>query len=296
MDNPLALIIEDDRDIVALFRQVLDMAGYHTEIVMHGGEAMKRIEALLPDIVLLDLQLPGMSGIEILKRMKEAENLSAIPVVVVTANSLSQGLFPEPDLLLQKPVDIEQLSSLVQRLKATSAVLHRSVLDDITGLHSLSFFDVRLTFSLERTRHSGFSAFGVLFAEVINQDRYRKNAKQKDYVLFQRKLADEFKQTLRPTDTMSWAADEGYFLALIEEIPTDDIPLKITQRVDEGLNEYFKVQFPAANLHARLGVLICGSEYDNIDEIKRDIDSARRLLREEKYPSPKIFTRNMFSG
>src|SRR5690348_3457027 len=81
---PFAIIVEDDRDIVALFRQVLDIAGYHTEIVLDGIEAIQRIEMSLPDIVLLDLQLPGMSGAEILKRMRESSTMMNIPVVVIT--------------------------------------------------------------------------------------------------------------------------------------------------------------------------------------------------------------------
>ncbi len=79
MEKPVALIVEDDRDIVALFRHVMDIAGYHTEIVMNGIEAMERVEKLLPNIVLLDLQLPGMSGVEILKRMRSEASMSRIP-------------------------------------------------------------------------------------------------------------------------------------------------------------------------------------------------------------------------
>src|SRR5689334_20274345 len=85
LEMPFALIVEDDRDILALFRQVLDIAGYRTEIVLDGIEAMQRIEMSLPDIVLLDLQLPGMSGVEILKRMREHDTMRNIPVVVITA-------------------------------------------------------------------------------------------------------------------------------------------------------------------------------------------------------------------
>ncbi len=44
MDKPFALIIEDERDIAALFRHVLDVAGYRTEIILHGKEALKRLE------------------------------------------------------------------------------------------------------------------------------------------------------------------------------------------------------------------------------------------------------------
>ena len=85
MEKPNALIVEDDRDIVALFRHVLDIAGYQTEMIMNGREAMTRLENFRPDIVLLDLQLPGMSGVEILRRMRADERLADVPVVVITA-------------------------------------------------------------------------------------------------------------------------------------------------------------------------------------------------------------------
>ena len=80
MDKPFALLIEDDRDIATLFRHVLDMAGYSSECVYDGIEAMKRLAVLQPDVVLLDLQLPGLSGVDILKKMRADERMKTIPV------------------------------------------------------------------------------------------------------------------------------------------------------------------------------------------------------------------------
>ena len=79
MNKPVAFIVEDDRDIVALFRHVLDIAGYQTEIMLNGKEAMDRLEAFQPHIVLLDLQLPGMSGMDILARMRAKISIPDIP-------------------------------------------------------------------------------------------------------------------------------------------------------------------------------------------------------------------------
>src|SRR5512138_601295 len=99
MEKPYALIVEDDRDIAALFRHVLDIAGYRTEVVMHGGEAVERLQAVTPDIVLLDLSLPGVPGAVILEDMKADERLREVPVVVVTAHShIAETLPVEPDL------------------------------------------------------------------------------------------------------------------------------------------------------------------------------------------------------
>ena len=63
MDRPLALIIEDDRDIVALFRHVIDIAGCWTEIAFHGQIAIARLSNSRPELVILDLDLPGVSGV-----------------------------------------------------------------------------------------------------------------------------------------------------------------------------------------------------------------------------------------
>ena len=168
MSKPVAYIIEDDRDVVALFRHVLDIAGYQTEIMLDGKDAMDRIEAFQPNIVLLDLQLPGMSGVDILTRMRADDRMRNIPVVVITAYPVYAASLPvEPDLLLQKPVDINQLSNLVQRLQATQGGLREPVHDVVTGLYTFSFFTVRLTFALERIKQNELRHFGVLFAVIF---------------------------------------------------------------------------------------------------------------------------------
>src|SRR5215510_4358268 len=101
LEKPFALIIEDDRDIVALFRHVLDLAGYRTEIVLHGKVAAELLGRSTPDIVLLDLGLPGMSGGEILATMRADDRLKNVPVVVITAHPhLVETLPVAPQLVL----------------------------------------------------------------------------------------------------------------------------------------------------------------------------------------------------
>lgn len=190
MEKPIALIVEDDRDIVALFRHVLDVAGYRTEIVMNGKEAMERLYTLHPDIVLLDLQLPGMSGVDILKNMRADEQLISTPVVVITAYAyISDSLPVEPDLLLLKPVDINQLSNLVQRLKATHGALREPSHDKTTRLYTMPFFMVRLTFALERIKQTQTLRFGVLFADLDFIGQLQASMKEKDFGVYLRKLA-----------------------------------------------------------------------------------------------------------
>jgi CheY-like chemotaxis protein len=294
MNKPVALIVEDDRDIVALFRHVLDIAGYHTEIVLDGKEAMDRLEASPPNIVLLDLQLPHMSGIEILTRMRADDRLRNIPVVVITAYAPYAASLPvEPDLLLLKPVDINQLSSLVQRLQMTQGGMDEPVHDIVTGLYSLPFFILRLTFSLERIKQSEFRRFGVLFADVAKVNELRRKTATGDLNGFFRSMADQFKVALRPTDTMAWSPRDEYFLTLIEEIPTPEAPLRIAGRVREGMQKFLENNDYGLGLRANVGVLLCDSEYEDTQQIMKDIDAARGYLREGLYTNPSIFDHEM---
>lgn len=297
MTKPTALIVEDDRDIVALFRHVLDIAGYQTEIMLNGKEAMSRLEGFQPNIVLLDLQLPGMSGIEILSRMRADDRLKNVPVVVITAYAPYADSLPvEPDLLLMKPVDIHQLSSLVQRLQATQGGLSESVHDRMTGLYTFPFFKVRLTFSLERIKQTEFRQFGVLFADVAKINELKTKMPATEVNLFFRKLADHFKATLRPTDTMAWSLDNEFFLTLIEDIPTPEAPLRIAGRVRDSMKKFLETNDYGMNLRVSIGVLLCDYEYNDIEEILKDIDLARARLREGLFTNPSVFDQSMLRG
>lgn len=294
MTKPTALIVEDDRDIVALFRHVLDIAGYQTEIVLDGKDAMDRLGVIRPNIVLLDLQLPRMSGVEILKRMRDDERLMRVPVVVITAYAPYADSLPvEPDLLLLKPVDINQLSSLVQRLQATQGALDEPTHDFVTGLYTLPFFNVRMTFSLERIKQSSFRRFGVLFADVTLMDELKQHLDENEMRTFLRKLADQFRITLRPTDTMSWSGEKSMFFTLIEDIPTPEAPLKIASRLRDSMKRYLETNGRGLGLRANVGVLLCDAEYEGVDQIHRDIELARTHLRAGLYTNPSIFDREM---
>lgn len=296
MEKPIALIVEDDRDIVALFRHVLDVAGYQTEIVLDGKDAMDRLEVMRPNIVLLDLQLPRVSGVEILKRMRDDERLKRVPVVVITAYAPYADSLPvEPDLLLLKPVDINQLSSLVQRLQATQGALDEPPHDFVTGLYTFPFFSVRMTFSLERIKQSSFRRFGVLFADVPRMEELKEHLNENELRDFLRRLADQFRVTLRPTDTMAWSPERNLFLTLIEDIPTPETPLKIAGRLQESMKRFLNNHDHGLGLRANVGVLLCDSEYRDVQSIMHDLDLARQHLRLGLYTNPSIFDREMLS-
>lgn len=88
------LLIEDDEGIAELYRFRLANDGYTVEVAGDGEEGLTRARATIPDLIFLDLRLPTMSGLDVLRRIRADPETAAIPVVVVTN-------FDEPDLRSQ---------------------------------------------------------------------------------------------------------------------------------------------------------------------------------------------------
>lgn len=84
-DSRTILVIEDEADIAALIAYQLARAGYRVRTASKGRDALKAIESDLPDLIVLDLMLPEMSGIDILRILRERQETARTPVVIVTA-------------------------------------------------------------------------------------------------------------------------------------------------------------------------------------------------------------------
>src|SRR6266576_5123459 len=86
-EPPLILVVDDVADNVDILQMRLEAQGYEVTTAGDGLEALEKIRALLPDLVLLDVMMPKMDGIETVKRLKADGSLPFIPVVLVTAKA-----------------------------------------------------------------------------------------------------------------------------------------------------------------------------------------------------------------
>lgn len=119
-DNPLALIIEDDEDLAAIFGEALQAAQFETEIISDGAVAQRRLKEVIPSLVVLDLHLPNVSGEILLRQLRANPALARTRVVIASADPISADMLrSESDLVLVKPVSFSQLRDLAQRLRLT---------------------------------------------------------------------------------------------------------------------------------------------------------------------------------
>ena len=87
MANEQILIIEDEDDIVELIRYNLVKCGYKVTAATDGKEGLNRAAAQIPDLILLDLMLPGMDGLDVCRALRREDRTAAIPIIMLTARS-----------------------------------------------------------------------------------------------------------------------------------------------------------------------------------------------------------------
>jgi DNA-binding response OmpR family regulator len=121
IDKPLALIIEDDEDLSIIFSEALNAAGFQTETIRNGQLALDRLHLVTPEVVSLDMHLPGVSGLDILKYIRSEKRLAMTNVVVTTADAvMAEHVRETADFVLIKPITFGQLRDLTARLSSAS--------------------------------------------------------------------------------------------------------------------------------------------------------------------------------
>ena len=214
------LVVDDDPDMGAYLALLLKKEGMQADIVDNGDAAMMRVMTDPPDLVLLDVMLPGVSGFEICQRLKSEEGTALIPIVLITGLDDSQsrvrGIEAGADDFLSKPVKREELVARVKTLRR---------------LH-----DTRK--ELESRR---------LAAEVERKEAIRKTFSR--YV--SPRLADRIIGDMGKADDIFARAHRANVVALFADLRgftrlTDSTEVG---RVVEMLNEYFTILSEAAYHH-----------------------------------------------
>lgn len=128
MSKENILIVDDEEDVLELVRYNLDKNGYKLDTAASGEEALAKARAKMPDLIILDLMLPGIDGLEVCKKLKSDSKTQNIPVIMLTAKSeesdIITGLELGADDYVTKPFSPKVLIARVRRL------LHRNIARD----------------------------------------------------------------------------------------------------------------------------------------------------------------------
>jgi two-component system phosphate regulon response regulator PhoB len=149
--KPRVLIVEDEQALNLLLRYNLESEGFDVDVVEHGDEAETRIREQLPDLVILDWMLPGVSGIEICRRLRARPETKQLPILMLTARGEEtervRGLGTGADDYVVKPFSLPELLARVH------ALLRRSRPEQVMKV--LKAGDIELDREKKRVHRSG---------------------------------------------------------------------------------------------------------------------------------------------
>ena len=145
------LIIEDERGLTDVLEYNLKREGYDTVAAHDGQEGLRKAQTLLPDLILLDIMLPGMNGIDVCRELRAGERTRDIPIIIISAKAEETdqvvGFSLGADDYVTKPFSVKVL---LQRIKA----LQRRVEGVTDPVDVVEYLDVRL----DRVRHRAYAA------------------------------------------------------------------------------------------------------------------------------------------
>jgi CheY-like chemotaxis protein len=113
------LIIEDEKLIIVSTQMVLEAAGFRVESAVNGEEGIQKAKSMRPDLVLLDIMMPGIDGWETLTRLKRDPETSGIPVIIFTAREHARGHQKSSEMgaadYFRTPFEPDELIELVEK-------------------------------------------------------------------------------------------------------------------------------------------------------------------------------------
>ena len=149
--KPRILIVEDEEALTEVLRYNLEAEGYEVETVGRGDEADVRLKERMPDMVILDWMLPGLSGIELCRRLRTRPETRQLPIIMLTARGEEservRGLATGADDYIVKPFSVPELSARVR------ALLRRAIPERVADV--LSFGDIEVDREKKRVSRSG---------------------------------------------------------------------------------------------------------------------------------------------
>ena len=275
----LLLVDDEPMNRDALGRRLL-RAGYRVLTAENGAQALDIAAADRIDLVLLDVMMPGMDGIETLRRLRESHSISDLPVIMVTAKDSSDNVVEALDAgandYVTKPVDF----AVAQARIRTQLTARRA--DPLTGLPNRVLFMDRLSQQISRNAAAGILDFAVFFLDI---DRFKVINDSLGHVAGDELLtgvARRLEQSLRSTDTVArfdgqctlarLGGDE--FTVLLAGVRSPADARVVAERLVSAVSRPFDLQGREVTVSVSIGVVMGDARYQRAEDMVRDADTA----------------------
>ena len=300
--NPsmITLLVVDDelmnRDVL---QRRLARAGYHVLTAESGTSALEIASSQRVDLVLLDVMMPGIDGIETLRRLRQSRSLSELPIIMVTArdgtDDVVQALDAGANDYITKPVDF----AVAQARIRTQLTARRA--DPLTGLPNRLLFMDRLNELIAQGGTAGNLDFAVFFLDV---DRFKVVNDSLGHAAGDELLmgiSHRLEQSLRCTDTVArfgrdctlarLGGDE--FTVLLAGVRHAVDARAVADRLIAAVSTPFELESREVVVSVSVGVVMADAQYQRAEDMVRDADTAMYRAKDRGRARCEIFDQSM---
>lgn len=284
------MLVDDDPIMVEMVQVYLQEAGYSGFITTSNpAEAMSLIRAHRPDLLLLDLMMPGITGFEILGEVRGDSDLCYTPVVILTADSDPASKLKALELgasdLLTKPVDPSELKLRVRNVLAFKAYQDRLAdTDALTGLPNRRKFTSTLEFVL-KSHEGGSRGCALLHMDL---DRFKEiNDTLGHHVgdKLLRTVAERLHRKLSDAEAglqIGRISGDGFALLVpgLHNLAKEDVATSLARRVLSTIDEAFEIEGQRLFVTASLGVALSPADGQNAETLLKHAEMAMYKAKE----------------
>lgn len=279
MPKATILVVDDIAEDVTLLRFQLESEDYAVLEAFNGMQALASAEEHLPDLILLDVMMPGMTGLDVIKQLKQNNRLAKIPVILVTANSDDNSVVEGLDIgaydYIIKPYNHTVMSARVRaalREKERQDLLERwATIDPLTGINNRRFFFSETEWEFERAKRGALMSLLLLDIDKFKNvnDAHGHLAGDKCLVT----LANLLQQSFRKVDIYGRFGGEEFIICL------PDTPVQAAGEVAERLRVKIAatdIEYEQTNFHvtASIGVTAYHSADQHLADMIKRADAA----------------------
>lgn len=245
--KPLVLIVDDNPVNSSFCENLLGKSGYETSVCSGGEEALEFIGKNTPDLILLDIVMPGIDGFQFCDQLKRTPRLKDTPVIFLSAmndeKSIINGFKCGGVDFITRPFRAQELiartKTHIELKKAKEKLLTMAVTDELTGLFNRRYFMSRLNQEFERVkRYESIFTFIMIDIDYFKKVNDTHGHLAGDCVL--RNAAEIMKKSLRLSDTVGRIGGEEFAILLPEtEIEYGaEIAERLRKKIDESELEF----------------------------------------------------------